>query len=83
MKNDLAQAAAAAGIGAIALSLVSQNVGAAYAKHLFGVIGVEGTIALRIGLSAVVLVVLQRAWRHRPGRRQFGAVVMYGLMLGP
>ena len=82
MKNDLAQAAAAAGIGAIALSLVSQNVGAAYAKHLFGVIGVEGTIALRIGLSAVVLVVLQRAWRHLPGRRQFGAVVMYGLMLG-
>ncbi|AWH29251.1 EamA family transporter [Stenotrophomonas sp. YAU14A_MKIMI4_1] len=82
MKNDLAQAAAAAGIGAIALSLVSQNVGAACAKHLFGAIGVEGTIALRIGLSALVLVVLQRAWRHLPGRGQFGAVVLYGLMLG-
>ncbi len=47
---------------ALAASLVSQNLGAAIAKSLFPVVGVEGMTALRIGLSALLLLAF---WRRR------------------
>jgi inner membrane transporter RhtA len=66
----------------IAASLVSQNLGAAFAKLLFAVVGVEGMTALRIGLSALLLLAFWRPWRHRIERRDAGNLVVYGAMLG-
>ena len=43
-------------LAALAASLVSQNLGAAIAKSLFPVVDVEGMTALRIGLSALLLL---------------------------
>ena len=67
---------------ALAASLVSQNLGAAIAKSLFPVVGVEGMTALRIGLSALLLLAFWRPWRVRLARRDVGNLVVYGAMLG-
>jgi len=69
-------------LAALAASLVSQNLGAAIAKSLFPVVGVEGMAALRIGLSALLLLAFWRPWRVRVARRDIGNLVIYGAMLG-
>ena len=67
---------------ALFASLVSQSLGAAVAKSLFPVVGVEGMTALRIGLSAVLLLAFWRPWRAPIARRDLGNLVVYGAMLG-
>ena len=61
---------------------MSQNLGAAVAKSLFPVVGVEGMTALRIGLSAVLLLAFWRPWRTSVARRDIANLVIYGAMLG-
>ncbi len=67
---------------ALGASLISQNLGAAIAKSLFPVVGVEGMTALRIGLSAALLLAFWHPWRTPLARRDIGNVVVYGAMLG-
>jgi inner membrane transporter RhtA len=67
---------------ALLASLVSQNLGAAIAKSLFPAVGVEGMTALRIGLSALLLLAFWRPWRAPVARRDLGNLVIYGAMLG-
>ena len=67
---------------ALLASLVSQNLGAAIAKSLFPVVGVAGMAALRIGLSALLLLAFWRPWRLPLARRDLGNLVIYGAMLG-
>lgn len=62
--------------------MVSLSVGTSFAKHLFPVVGAEGTSTLRVGLSALVLVCIWRPWRFRLSRADAGRVLMYGLVLG-
>ena len=69
-------------LAALMASLVSQNLGAAIAKSLFPVVGVEGMTALRIGLSALLLLAFWRPWRTPVARRDIVDVVIYGAMLG-
>lgn len=56
------------GASAVLVSLVAQNVGAAFAKHLFPLVGAYGTTGLRIALAALLLFALRRPWRRRPSR---------------
>lgn len=69
-------------VPAVLLSIVSVQGGAAIAKGLFPVLGAAGTTSLRIGLSALVLllVVRPRLGQLRPA--QWRAVAPYGLALG-
>lgn len=69
-------------LAALAASLVSQNLGAAIAKSLFPVVGVDGMAALRIVLSAALLLAFWRPWRAPVARRDLGNLVVYGAMLG-
>ena len=69
-------------LAALAASLVSQNLGAAIAKSLFPVVGVDGMAALRIVLSAALLLAFWRPWRAPVARRDVGNLVVYGAMLG-
>ena len=62
--------------------MVSLAIGTSYAKLLFPVIGAEGTSALRVGLSALVLVAIWRPWRFRLTRADAGRVMLYGVVLG-
>jgi len=64
------------------IAMVSFQVGATFAKQLIPAIGAPGTTALRLGLSALLLVVLQRPWRSMPSRSALPVVLAYGVSLG-
>jgi inner membrane transporter RhtA len=61
---------------------VSVNLGAAVAKHLFPVIGVEGITAFRVGFSALLLMAIFRPWRSPLTRRDVVNLLVYGTVLG-
>jgi len=63
-------------------SITLLAVGTSWAKHLFPLIGAEGTSALRVGFSALLLVLVWRSWRWPLGRQDMLAIVRYGLALG-
>ena len=69
-------------VPAVLLAIVSVQGGAAIAKGLFPVLGPLGTSSLRIGLSAIMLLVLVRPRLARLTATQWRAVVPYGLALG-
>jgi inner membrane transporter RhtA len=67
---------------AILASMVSVNAGAAWAKHLFPLVGSQGVTAVRVGLAAVIMLAIVRPWRSLPARRDALNLLVYGLMLG-
>jgi inner membrane transporter RhtA len=77
-----AQGAAAVPALAIAAAMVSTYAGAAFAKHLFPLVGAEGVVALRVGLSALLLAAFARPWRALPSRADIPNLLLYGLTLG-
>lgn len=62
--------------------MVSFQAGASVAKQLIPVIGAPGTTALRLGLSALIVGVLQRPWRTRPTRSSWPLILIFGMALG-
>ncbi|VXB37063.1 Threonine/homoserine exporter RhtA [Massilia sp. 9I] len=82
MKQD-AGAGSSLGPGlAILASMVSVNLGAAWAKHLFPLVGSQGVTAVRVGLAALIMLAIVRPWRRLPARRDALNLLVYGLMLG-
>lgn len=67
---------------AVAISLLSQNFGAAVAKSLFATAGAQGIASLRIAFAAVVLLAICRPWRVTIDRARVGDLLIYGLVLG-
>ncbi|WP_036248502.1 EamA family transporter [Massilia sp. BSC265] len=67
---------------AILASMVSVNAGAAWAKHLFPLVGSQGVTAVRVGLAALIMLAVVRPWRALPARRDALNLLVYGLMLG-
>jgi inner membrane transporter RhtA len=64
--------------GLVLLSIVSVQVGAVLAKHLFDALDPTGTVLLRTGFAALVLMVV---WRPHVGghtRQQYLAVALFG-----
>jgi inner membrane transporter RhtA len=68
-------------VASAVVAMISFQVGASFAKRLIPEIGAPGTTALRLGLSALI-VVLQRPWRSVPTRATWPIVLLYGLALG-
>ncbi|WP_443478082.1 EamA family transporter [Novosphingobium aerophilum] len=66
----------------IVVAQASINLGAAFAKSLFPIVGPEGVAALRTAISAVILLAIARPWRSRMSGRQLGWLLVYGLVLG-
>ncbi|HET9727670.1 MAG TPA: DMT family transporter [Gemmatimonadales bacterium] len=63
-------------------AIVSVQGGAALAKGLFPVLGPAGTVGLRIGLSAIILLLAFRPPLRRLTAEQWRAIVPYGVVLG-
>jgi inner membrane transporter RhtA len=61
---------------------ISVNLGAAAAKGLFPLIGVEGITAYRVGFSALLLLAIFRPWRTRINRQDGINIAIYGTVLG-
>jgi len=57
-------------------------IGTSFAKHLFPLIGAQGTSALRVGLSALILIAVWRPWRFKLSKTNAGRILLYGLVLG-
>ncbi|WP_334181636.1 EamA family transporter [Novosphingobium sp.] len=66
----------------IVVAQASINLGAAFAKSLFPLLGPEGVAALRTTISAVILLAIARPWRSRITARQLRWLLVYGLVLG-
>ncbi len=62
--------------------ILSLAIGTSYAKGLFPAVGAEGAVALRVGLAALILVLVFRPWRIRLERRDAMRVLAYGGVLG-
>jgi inner membrane transporter RhtA len=62
--------------------MLSFQAGAAVAKQLIPAIGAPGTTALRLGLSAIIVFLVQRPWRTIPPRAAWPVILIYGLSLG-
>ncbi len=67
---------------AVLVGQVSNGVGAAWSKSLFPIVGPEGVVALRVGISALLLGVVTGAWRLRLPREHWGNLAGYGICLG-
>ncbi len=69
-------------VASILLAVFSVQGGATIAKGLFPVIGAAGAAAVRIGLSALILLAVFRPPVHRFTAAQWRAVVPYGVSIG-
>jgi inner membrane transporter RhtA len=67
---------------AVLLAIISVQSGAAIAKSLFPAIGAAGTASIRIGVSALILVLVYRPNLKKITAKQWKIVVPYGLSLG-
>lgn len=69
-------------VPAALLSMISVQGGASIAKRLFPVLGATGTTTLRIGLSAIILLLVNRPKFSRLSTRQWLYSAGYGACLG-
>ncbi|NTG38973.1 EamA family transporter [Agrobacterium rhizogenes] len=67
---------------AIVGALTCSALGAALGKGLFAAVGPEGVTALRLGFSALLLMVIGRPWRKGPQRAPPLAIIGFGVSLG-
>lgn len=64
-------------------SVTALGLGTSLAKStLFPLIGAEGTTMLRVGFSALIMLVLCRPWRWKLSKADGRAIARYGTMLG-
>ena len=63
-------------------SVVALGIGTSFAKQLFPQVGSLGTTALRVGFSALLLLLIWRPWRWTTTRADARSLVRYGIALG-
>src|SRR5438552_753413 len=68
--------------GLLLVSIVSIQLGAAVAVHLFETLGPIGTVFLRIAFSAVLLLVAARREIGSGARRDVGLLLLFGCVIG-
>jgi inner membrane transporter RhtA len=67
---------------ALLVTIVSVQFGAAFAKQLFPLLGVERATLLRLGLGALLLAPVFKPWRIRVGAREWPLLLAYSVVLG-
>jgi inner membrane transporter RhtA len=63
-------------------SVVALGIGTSFAKQLFPQVRSLGTTALRVGFSALLLLLIWRPWRWPLSRADAKSLVRYGVALG-
>jgi inner membrane transporter RhtA len=69
-------------VPAVLLAIISVQCGAAIAKTLFPALGAAGTASIRIGVSALILLLAYRPNLKQITVQQWKIVIPYGLSLG-
>lgn len=72
---------AGSAVGLVVAGLVCQEVGASIAVLLFDEVGPLGMVMLRLAFSAIILLLLTRPRLRGHARRDWGAVIVFGLVL--
>lgn len=67
---------------ALLVAMVCFQAGATLSKQLFPLVGAQGAVALRLGIAALILLLVWRPWRMRPSARELRTIVLYGLAMG-
>lgn len=63
-------------------SMASLCIGTSFAKSLFAAVGAQGTTALRVGFSALILLCVWRPWRMPLSLANARVIALYGAALG-
>nr|WP_315426700.1 DMT family transporter [uncultured Albidiferax sp.] len=63
-------------------AVTALGVGTSWAKQLFPLVGAQGTTAVRVGFSALLLLLLWRPWRWHLSRADAISIACYGAALG-
>ena len=64
-------------------SVTALGIGTSFAKQLlFPLVGAQGTTALRVGFSALLLLALWRPWRYALAPADWRAIGLYGVAVG-
>lgn len=71
-----------AALVSLLVAMLSFQAGSSLAKQIIPLVGAPGTTALRLGLSALIVCVVQRPWRAIPRRGVVPVILVYGLVLG-
>ena len=69
-------------VAILIVAMLCFQLGATMAKGLFPAVGASGTAALRLALSAIMLLAVWRPWRLRLRRDEIRVILIYGLALG-
>lgn len=69
-------------VAILLVAMFSLQGAASLAKSMFAGIGASGMVALRLGLSAIMLAVIFKLWRLRLQHSQLRPLLFYGLALG-
>lgn len=69
-------------VPAVLLAIISVQCGAAIAKTIFPALGAAGTASIRIGVSALILLLAYRPNLSKITAQQWKIVIPYGLTLG-
>lgn len=64
------------------IAMFSIQYGASIAKGLFPIAGAAGTTALRVGFSAVILIIVTRLWKQKIPLSALPSLAVYGVSLG-
>ena len=64
------------------MAMVSIQTGASLAKHLFPLVGPQGSAALRLFFASLILLIVWRPWSRPPAADHWRAIWLYGLSLG-
>ncbi|MBN8553323.1 MAG: EamA family transporter [Caulobacterales bacterium] len=64
------------------VAMLSFASGTAAAKTLFPAIGAEGTVTLRVVLSALLMAMIFQPWKARRAPRDLALTLVFGLVLG-
>lgn len=67
---------------ALLVSMTSYQCGAAIAKQLFPMVGAQGATAFRLGLGAIMMLLVRRPWRALRKGFSSRALWGYGLSIG-
>lgn len=67
---------------AVLTSIISLTVGTSFGKHLFAIVGPEGTSALRVGIAAILMLAFWRPWRQPLDKDAIKRIGIYGLVMG-
>ncbi len=69
-------------LGLLLIAMLSIQIGASIAKRLFPLAGAAGTSALRVSISALVLLLVAQVWKYKIPRKNFPVIAAYGFSLG-